>query len=696
MPWSHLSTFSLVVLLGLTAISEVQAEDKHVGCYYGVWAYTRPGLGEFWPEDIDVSLCDVIYYGFGNILNGTYEVCTWDPWFDLGEADFGEKSIKNCVQERDGDVWTPGCVTEAGLDYCHYDGIRRTIALKEKNPNLKVLFSVGGWTAGGWVYSQMAETRDTRMMFIQSMIHFMDYFGLDGLDLDWEYPAFDMLPEVPTNPADREHFTLLMQELRAAFDHHDPPYLLTFASAPDPKKAANAYELDKIHDNVDWINLMSYDYHGAWDNFTGVDQPLYGKWEEGFVGHPMYQFNMHDTVQYYLDQGVPAKKIVLGIHTEGKAWILQNPATEDTCPGPECQAGIYCPAASGAPNVTYSRQVGWMFYYEVLQMYYNDTVPGSEVPTEWPDLKPGLEHWTIYDNANVDGCYMAPYAYQGRYWISYDDEHSVNLKARYANHYGLKGAFVWEVDTDNFRGLFHKEKYTILSEINRVIVSGDTLSPDEVLGHANENKGKCAPEAPMCHPFNPPCTSDLECNSDPDVLCDAIYSNCFYCNGASCINGCASNTNCGGEGNMCDGQDHTCKYNGPPVVVQITVKTESCSGCSTSYEEQGLKLELIGLMGLATCTTDNLDNKIHHDYVAGSSAIFGSRDGIEDCGIDLFQSVDSANAMWTGEGTWTPNSQDTVCVDFFGDTSPTCCCSLDRPISHSDGWSSLKNCHCDY
>merc|ERR550532_3605382 len=113
--------------------TDAETGQKHVGCYYGVWAYTRPGLGEFWPEDIDVSLCDVIYYGFGNVLNHTYEVCTWDPWFDMGPMDFGEKSIKNCVQERDGDVWTPGCITEGGLEYCKLNGIRRTLALKEKS-----------------------------------------------------------------------------------------------------------------------------------------------------------------------------------------------------------------------------------------------------------------------------------------------------------------------------------------------------------------------------------------------------------------------------------------------------------------------------------------------------------------------------------------------------------------------------------
>merc|ERR1712156_717698 len=156
---------------------------------------------------------------------------------------------------------------------CEHDGIRRTLALKEKNPDLKVLFSVGGWTAGGWIFSDMAQTRERRQMFIQSAVHFMNYFGLDGIDLDWEFPAYDMLPEVPTDPLDREHFSLLMKEMGDAFKKHNPPYLLTFAAAADPYKANNAYYLDEVHPHVDWFNVMAYDYHGAWDNFTGIDQP---------------------------------------------------------------------------------------------------------------------------------------------------------------------------------------------------------------------------------------------------------------------------------------------------------------------------------------------------------------------------------------------------------------------------------------
>ena len=115
------------------------------------------------------------------------------------------------------------------------------------DPELKVLFSVGGWTAGGWVFSQMAQNRESRLLFIQSAVHFVNYFGFDGIDIDWEYPALDGVNGwEPTDPLDREHFSLLIQEMRAAFNHHNPPLMLTFFAANDPAKAALAYEIDQV------------------------------------------------------------------------------------------------------------------------------------------------------------------------------------------------------------------------------------------------------------------------------------------------------------------------------------------------------------------------------------------------------------------------------------------------------------------
>ena len=458
----------VLVILGAAPL----VQGKHVGCYYGAtrfpWppASQRPGMGQFWPEDIDPTLCDVVYYGFGTILNDTYEMCIWDPKFDLGPDDQGDLTVPYCVSGVD-----PG-----------EDGIRRTLALKEKNPDLKILFSVGSWPAGGWIFSEMVKTEENRSKFVSSVKTILKYFGFDGLDISWEYPGIDMLTGQPTDPQDKQRLTSLAKELKTAFA--DEEFLLTVATAADPRKAH--YELDRLAEYVDWFNIRSFDYSGAWDGFTGIDEPLYGKWEESFPDHEHYQFNVHETIQFYLQGGVPPEKVVLGIHAEGKSYILTDTSKE--------APGVYCPAVGG-PELTFSRREGWLTYYEVLQLFNNDTIdyPG------WAGVEPGLDHWTVHDHAhgNVDMCYLTPYAYQGEYWISYEDQESVDVKARYANHYGLKGVFIFTVQSDDFIGQFGHEKYGLLSAMNKALVGGAGLTEAEIHGAASENKN-CAPDYATC------------------------------------------------------------------------------------------------------------------------------------------------------------------------------------------------------
>ena len=83
---------------------------------------------------------------------------------------------------------------------------------------------------------------------------------------------------------------------------------------------------------------------------------------------------------------------------------------------------------------------------------------------------------------------------------------------------------------------------------------------------------------------------------------------------------------------VCDGQ-HLCQQPGRPIVFDIIVKTKSCSGCATGNTEQGLQVQLTGLLGLTQCTTDNLDNPDAHDYGSGSVAHFGTDSGLGGCGV---------------------------------------------------------------
>ena len=117
--------------------------------------------------------------------------------------------------------------------------------LRQQNPNLKVLLSVGGWGARG--FSGAAATKETRALFIQSAQEIIEKYGLDGIDLDWEYPVNGAWGLVDSQPADRDNFTALLKELRAAVGNKKLVTIAVGANAESPKswvdvKAAGAGE----------------------------------------------------------------------------------------------------------------------------------------------------------------------------------------------------------------------------------------------------------------------------------------------------------------------------------------------------------------------------------------------------------------------------------------------------------------------
>merc|ERR1712098_697872 len=114
-------------MLSLAAFAVIPAfaEEKVVVCYYSSWAFYRHGDGKFDIPDIDPHLCTHLNYGFANMNNQTWKLVAYDPWFDQAPND-------------------EGC----DRDHCHYDSFRRFIKLKNQNPNLKLLLSIGGWNSG--------------------------------------------------------------------------------------------------------------------------------------------------------------------------------------------------------------------------------------------------------------------------------------------------------------------------------------------------------------------------------------------------------------------------------------------------------------------------------------------------------------------------------------------------------------------
>ena len=278
------------------------------------------------------------------------------------------------------------------------------------HPDLKVLISVGGWTLSD-NFSSVAATASGRTAMVESCVNFMLTHGFDGIDIDWEYPVDGGL--TTGTEADRENYSLLMAEFRVALDALGDGYLLTIA-APAGPTTIPYMDLEGLAPSLDWINVMTYDFHGGWESETNLHSSMYGA---STSPHDESGHNVDAAIQTYLDAGVPADKVVLGMGFYGRGWSGVGPTGD----------GLYQPATGLAPGTW---EAGVYDYWHILDLMTDPT-------------------W-IY---SVDDEALVPWIYNPAegVFITFDDETSLGHKLDYIDANGLGGAMFWELsgDTDD-------------------------------------------------------------------------------------------------------------------------------------------------------------------------------------------------------------------------------------------------------
>lgn len=170
--------------------------------------------------------------------------------------------------------------------------LRMIVGLREKKPSLKVLLSVGGW--GSSLFSEMAHTDSTRLAFATDCKRTIDRFGLDGIDIDWEYPGVNAAG-ISFSPDDRENFTLLMKDIRDAIGKDK---LLTIAT----QAGAKYYNLKDIEPYLDFINIMAYDMEESPNHHSALH-----------CSDMVEEWSCEKALAAHVATGFPVGRLVLGI-----------------------------------------------------------------------------------------------------------------------------------------------------------------------------------------------------------------------------------------------------------------------------------------------------------------------------------------------------------------------------------------------
>lgn len=184
-----------------------------------------------------------------------------------------------------------------GIRISNPDRLRRIVELKEEAPQLRIMLSVGGWGAGG--FSEMAASAHRRKAFARDCLRAVEEFGLDGIDIDWEYPT-QKSAGISCSPDDTDNFTLLMRDLRKTLGRKR---LLTIATV-----ASGEYiDFPACIEYLDFVNVMAYDM----GNPPVHHAPLYSSPISGWI-------NTSKAIELHLQKGVPAHKLVMGMPFYGR------------------------------------------------------------------------------------------------------------------------------------------------------------------------------------------------------------------------------------------------------------------------------------------------------------------------------------------------------------------------------------------
>ena len=285
--------------------------------------------------------------------------------------------------------------------------IQQLVALKSNHPGLKIMVSVGGWSGCSFC-SDLFASAASRQNFAKTTVALFKQSGIDGLDLDWEYPAIEGFPGHKYDAADKDNFTLLIEKLRQEMG---TDYLLSFAAGGFQKYLEQSVNWSAVLPMVDFVNLMTYDLVGGYATVTGHHTSL--------LDYMPGQESTAKAINWLLDKKIPSKKLIIGAAMYARVW-------ENV---PDSNHGLF---QSGK----FQRGVAY-----------------ADFPTYFSDTSGYTYYW--------DKKAKAPFQYNPaqQLFATFDDKHSIKEKTIFIRRKKLGGIMFWELAQDMKEGGLLDEMY---------------------------------------------------------------------------------------------------------------------------------------------------------------------------------------------------------------------------------------------
>uniref|UniRef100_A0A3Q3FSG9 chitinase n=1 Tax=Labrus bergylta TaxID=56723 RepID=A0A3Q3FSG9_9LABR len=392
--------FIMPEALGL-GLNHNSASTSRLMCYYNSKAADRPAVGKFRVSDIDPDKCTHLIFAFSDIRKNELV-----------------PTAVNDVQQ-----------------YIEFNALKQRSVLKSINTVEITLPSLN---------SRSVSVNTPLEVFIKSVIKLLRAFNFDGLNLDWRYPAEE----------DKQRFTELCKELETAFvdegtSNNQERLILTASVSAEKSTIDASYDVKHIAMHLDFINVLTFDFHGPWESVTAHHSPLFQGSQD--TGDAIYSNT------YWRDKGAPEEKLNMGFGAFGRAFYLSSSSS-----------AVGAPASGPGDDGCFTGEEGFWAYYEVF-------------------LHGGVQTHLICDQ-------KVPYATTYSQWVGFDDTTSISTKVSISNNFG--GAFVWSLDLDDFTGQFcNQGKCPFVNHLTQYL----TVSPTTDTTTASGSGGVCS-EGPGLYP----------------------------------------------------------------------------------------------------------------------------------------------------------------------------------------------------